>query len=480
MGPQTGTATAPPQEPRQSANKKTGSRWYTWLSPDGQTTERYWSVTTIIKLGIPSPALIEWAAKITAVKALDNLDTLYHLTKKGQRGEAISYLREERFRVVDRARITGAQAHEAIEAYKLGRPFPGVPDDVRDYYEAFLRMLDDQAPHILQTEAKVFNRTRRYAGQLDSIAVFPKLADRVPRSCPSCRAKAILGEGHAPDCATPDLPATEFTFGDERGPVLVVDYKTGKGPKKGGVYPDVALQLAAYDRAEFIGMPDGTEHPLPLIDGAVAIHLQPGWSELVPVHTGEAVWRAFLHAYEVARWQEEVSKGVIGRPIAVYELEPPEVIDLWEPKPRRTLHHMATSRVPKEGDDLPRHAVTQPPKPAPKGKAFLALCGVAVRHVTDKGFDPIGRRVCPECGAKSAADLAAYEAKETHEPDEPQPQDLVEPQPAEPVDPPRLQLVTEAPALSAACEASECQNCEGGDCPHECHTEEGSDSDGTE
>src|SRR3990172_181392 len=74
-------------------------------------------------------------------------------------------------------------------------------------------------------EASVFNRTERYAGTLDAIA----------------------------------------TIG---GRTLVIDVKSGKG-----VYPETALQLAAYRWAEFVGVPDGSEQPMPPTVGAAVLHL---------------------------------------------------------------------------------------------------------------------------------------------------------------------------------------------------------------
>ena len=410
---------APPRKPEKVTNSK-GSRYYTWPDPNRERERRLISSTTIIKEGIPKgEALVNWAARITAEMALDNLDLLYAMLKRGQRQQAIDYLREERYRVTDRARITGSQIHDAIEAYKLEKPFPGVPDDVADYYGAFLQMIDDQRPIILQTEANVYHRERGYAGQLDTIAVWPKLAELVPRSCPSCRAPAALGSGHAATCPTPDLPPTEFTHADPRGPVLIADYKTGKGPKKGGVYPEVALQLASYANAEFIGAADLTEHPLPAIDGALAIHLQPGWCELIPVYIGPEVFTHFLYAAETLRWGQDLSKRVIGRPLAVYEMERPELVrPVFEPVKRTSIYRVAHSRTPKEGEELPVHAVGFDPQPAPKGNAYVALCGVAVRHITDDGFSPTGRRVCSECGAKAKEGQALHDAATQEAPQE--------------------------------------------------------------
>lgn len=286
-----------------------GSRWYTWPEPDGSGSGRYMSVTTIIDLGIPKPALIGWAAKETAIAAVEKIKSVFAIlndvpegltgaelkaARESQRETAIDLLKGARFKKNKEAKLTGSKIHEGIEAYKLGRPFPGVPATLADYWGAFERMLVQQEPVFLQTEANVYNRTRRYAGTLDTIGVWPHLEETFTE-------RGLNIEDYYPK-----------PWKDERGPVLVNDYKTGKGPKKGGVWPETALQLSGYRNGEFIAGPEGKEWPMPETDGALAIHLQPGWYELVPVDTGPAVFAHFLHAYETAIWQENTSKGVIG------------------------------------------------------------------------------------------------------------------------------------------------------------------------
>ena len=50
------------------------------------------------------------------------------------------------------------------------------------------------------------------------------------------------------------------------GEIVLLDLKTGKS----GIYPDVALQLAAYGHAEFIISPDGSRREMPELGGAAA------------------------------------------------------------------------------------------------------------------------------------------------------------------------------------------------------------------
>ena len=72
-----------------------------------------------------------------------------------------------------------------------------------------------------------------------------------------------------------------------------------------------------YRRAEFIGLPDGTEWPMPKVDGCCVLHIRADGYDLVPVITDDVVFKSALYVREVFRWVEETSKGVIGQPLPV-------------------------------------------------------------------------------------------------------------------------------------------------------------------
>jgi hypothetical protein len=130
----------------------------------------------------------------------------------------------------------------------------------------FDRFLNTYEPtfEVGMAEASVFNRAQRYAGTLDAL-------------------------------------------GSIDGRRLLFDWKSGKS-----VYPEVALQLAAYRHAEFIGMPDGSEFPMPAVDGAVVLHLPPdGNAVLQEVDCGDEVFTMFQFVREVYRWSQVVSKNVL-------------------------------------------------------------------------------------------------------------------------------------------------------------------------
>jgi hypothetical protein len=91
------------------------------------------------------------------------------------------------------------------------------------------------------------------------------------------------------------------------GRLTLGDTKTGKG-----VYPEVALQLVALARAEFIITRDGEELPLPAVDLLGVLHLRPRSWALLPVTPGDASWRAFLAARELTSWLAETAPTVLG------------------------------------------------------------------------------------------------------------------------------------------------------------------------
>jgi hypothetical protein len=253
--------------PKNATTARTGQRYYSWRG------ENYWSVTTILGGGLPKPALINWAKKFTAEYAVDNLTKLATLLEPDAQGEvdregAVDWLKNASFRERDRAADLGTLVHAATEAYVLGKPYPKWPPLVKPRMEAFERFLADFEPEYTATEASVYSRAQRYAGTLDAIATID-------------------------------------------GRTLLLDTKTSKK----AIYPDVALQLAAYRYADFIGLPDGSEEPMRPVDACAALRLADGEYELIDVRADRDVFQVFLFVREVFRWTTETSKSVLLGPV---------------------------------------------------------------------------------------------------------------------------------------------------------------------
>lgn len=252
-----------------------------------------WSVTTIIGNGLPKPAIAGWQAKSIAEYAVANwrqiggLLSAVRLHRTPAEGTfivsdqdavagAVDWLKGAPWRESKRKMEVGSAVHAEAEAYILGIPRPEPLPAIAPFLLSFRHFLDDFKPEIELAEATVFNVAEGYAGTLD----------------------AIVRIG---------------------GRSFLVDYKTGKD-----IYPDVALQLAAYEHAEAVLLPDGSSAPMPVVDGCFALHLREfdpalpddrGYS-VVPVATGQPAWDAFRYVREVMRWMEETSKNVLSQPMS--------------------------------------------------------------------------------------------------------------------------------------------------------------------
>jgi hypothetical protein len=238
--------------------------------PDGLVS--LWSVTTIIGGGAPKPALLPWGIKATAEYAVANWERLAAMARAAD-GEpdalasVVGWLKGAPYRDRDKKADLGTLFHSIAEAHALGKPRPLVTPEVAPLVVQFERFLADWRPEILMSEATVYHRAESYAGTLD----------------------AIMRLG---------------------GRTVLADYKTGKD-----VYPEVALQLSAYARAEGVYLAPGSVATLPSLDGAVVIHVTDAAYRVVPVDIGESAWRSFRYVREVFRWMDEISKGVLSEPL---------------------------------------------------------------------------------------------------------------------------------------------------------------------
>lgn len=266
-----------PANARKSAG---GGRFYVF------GRERFWSVTTILR-ALPKDALKFWAAKTVAEFAYDDSANWLGMDRE----RAIDYLKREPLRFTGQRADRGSAVHAAVEAFSLGRPakpFSNVEE--RRCAAAFLAWAHEFDVAFDATEFSVYSRRQRYAGTSDAIV-------RVP--------VAKLEEL---------WPENPWDVADGADHVrLLVDYKTsGDVAERKGIYPDVALQLNAYANADFIGLPNGSESGIGDLDGAAALHLGPAGYRMVPVRLGVDVFKAFLYVREVFRWQEQISKDVLG------------------------------------------------------------------------------------------------------------------------------------------------------------------------
>ena len=253
--------------PRNATTTSRG-RVYTWQGSN------FWSVTTVIGNGLPKPALVPWGMREVAKAAVEQYERVFAMTRAAgddpdARQAVVDWLKGEPYRQRDRAADLGSLVHARIESLILGQPEPPAPPVARGYLDAFDLFVTEWEPEFLASEMTVYNRTAQYAGTLDWIARIDGVT--------------VLG-----------------------------DQKTSAK----GIFPDVAQQLVAYRRAEFVGLPDGSEVPMPETDEARALHLRAdGTYDLIPVRTDEEVWQAFLYTARQFAWIEDISKRVLGEPM---------------------------------------------------------------------------------------------------------------------------------------------------------------------
>lgn len=245
--------------PRNARSTPKNQRYYDWKG------QRFWSVTTMTKGGLPEAyGLQKWKRYSVARGAVAAVEDgiLVPMIERSSRG-AIEFLAELPFQKMSDAADLGTEIHDAIEAIVLDKPAPDPSAEAVPYLEQFEAFRERYRPTFLMAEASVYSRTHMYAGTLDSVV-------------------------------------------EIGGKQYVLDVKTGSG-----IYPEIALQLAAYRNAEFIGAPNGEEVPMletePL---GLGLHLQPSFYDAKLVDLSQEIFDCFLYCRETFRWDQVVSKGV--------------------------------------------------------------------------------------------------------------------------------------------------------------------------
>ena len=230
-------------------------RTYTWGD------ETFWSVTTILG-ALAKPALPSWAAKMTAEYVVAEFPFIQNMIESGKKDEAIGVMKGAPWRSRAKAADLGTLVHQAVEAYCMGvEPLPGL--ETEKHVEHFTRWLEAFKPKILESEVTIFNRRFNYAGTLDLLV---------------------------------ELDSNTW----------VIDVKSGSG-----VYPEFAMQIAAYAHGEFIGRQDGSEDKMPEVTCGAVLHLRPNGYKFVPVVITDPVYRSFLHCRELFRFVEDIAPHVI-------------------------------------------------------------------------------------------------------------------------------------------------------------------------
>lgn len=230
-------------------------RFYPWKE------QKFVSVTTAISEGLPKPALNKWFIRSMAELAASKRHELVLMEELA----ASQWLLDFRSPNDGVAAKFGTNIHAMIERIAKGKTVREPSEDEKPYMDAFHKFVKKYNPVFLENEATVYSTTHGYAGTMDAMLEID-------------------------------------------GNVYVVDTKTGKS-----VWPEAALQLAAYRHADFIGRIGGREDAIPPCSGGFILHIRPRGFKVIPVDTGPQVFDTFLSALDMFRWINFDSDYVIGK-----------------------------------------------------------------------------------------------------------------------------------------------------------------------
>jgi hypothetical protein len=230
-------------------------------------------VTTLIKGGMPAPALMYWSARSVAEYVAANREQVERLYQMGH-APMVAALKEVPWQARDEAAVKGTDVHMLAEQI-VGGEEVDVPEHLVSHVEACIGFLDEWQIKPLLVEESVGSRQHGYAGTLDLVA--------------------------------------ESRYAE----LAIFDYKTSKS----GIFPESAFQENAYAHAEFYGT-GGEEHPMPEIKAAFGVHIRADGWDVYPLAFGRHVFDEFLTIAAVAR----IAKRAKGNRSQLGYVKP-----VWEP-----------------------------------------------------------------------------------------------------------------------------------------------------
>jgi hypothetical protein len=239
-------------------------------------------VTSVIGMLPKQNFLGPWNAKMTAQLAVESIEFIQDMAARDREG-AVQYLSGAARRYTKIRADVGSEAHDLFERIMRGEYVGRVRSDLQPYVDHFREFLEAVNPEFVRAEDVAWSDTYGYAGSFD-VWLY-----------------VWLDENGYP---TPDRSGTKC--------LIMGDWKTGKN-----TYPDVALQLAAYMRADFVMNGEtGEVEPMPEFDGAAVLHITDETWAFKPVVTNDDVFAQFLHLRSTFDWDRDTSRKVIGKPIA--------------------------------------------------------------------------------------------------------------------------------------------------------------------
>lgn len=240
-------------KPKLAVDQPDGSRKY--VNP--RTGEICPSVTTIINYMPKQDWMVPWATRMTAQYMCANW---LRLSKEPHTARIAEAIKAHEDYAQERADI-GDIVHELVDCWSKGVPYPNPPPEVNSYINKFIDFLTVKRPRFWENEVTLWSRQYNYAGTCD------------------------------------------FIF-EVDGKIYLADLKTGKS-----LHDEIGLQLSALLHCDFIIRPDGTEEPIPRIDGLAGLHLRPRSWKLVEIP--DVSFPTFLAAYDILTWTTEIAPKIL-------------------------------------------------------------------------------------------------------------------------------------------------------------------------
>ncbi|MEW2302589.1 hypothetical protein AB0958_21895 [Streptomyces sp. NPDC006655] len=263
--------------------QRSGARFY--VNPETRVSVP--GVTSSLSM-LPKPFLRYWGQKLVAETAVKSFAFLSQMIETAGEDAAVEYLKNAPGRYTKMRANVGSDAHDLFERMIRGEAVGRVHPDLEPYRRGFAEFLRMVNPELVRAEDIAWSDTHGYAGSFDAILrvwVIKRLDG-----------KLIIDPTRGPD-SEPVL--------------LIVDWKTSKD-----TYPDVALQMSAYAHADKLIDSEGAEHPMPEFDGAAVLHITPDSWAFKPVDISDKVFAVFLALRQVFDWDRDLSREVLGRPLA--------------------------------------------------------------------------------------------------------------------------------------------------------------------
>lgn len=203
-----------------------------------------------------------------------------------------------------------------------------VPDpDIAVYVESFKRWVAAfglQPSDFELLEARVLNRTHRYAGTLD--------------------AALWLTRGRSKEMDDELDRLTQDGQPRVQKALVLIDYKSRENEGR-QLYLEQPLQLAGYRYGETLRLKDGTEIPMVAVDACAIVQIRPDGTSFELVLAEEPEFATFLSLLAADEWALERGKRAIGARTFKYA---PSIVKMRAADSRRVRSEAKRNPVPEE------------------------------------------------------------------------------------------------------------------------------------